>query len=91
MKEVEDFGGLESSVTRVEDVRTGAEEQHAPQADPGGDPAAAAASAAETLQRRLLLRRWRGHVRGVGFRVLFLCPSAASSSCTVAATLGGYS
>jgi hypothetical protein len=44
-EEVEDFGGLESSVTRAEDARTGAEEQPAPQADPGGDPAAAAVPA----------------------------------------------
>ena len=44
-EEVEDFGGLESSVTRAEDARTGAEEQSVPQADPGGDPAAAAAPA----------------------------------------------
>ena len=42
-EEVEDFGGLESSVTRAEDERTGAEEQSVPQADPRGDPAAAAA------------------------------------------------
>jgi hypothetical protein len=41
-EEVEDFGGLESSVTRAEDARTWAEEQPAPQADPLGDPAAAA-------------------------------------------------
>jgi hypothetical protein len=46
-EEVEDFGGLESSVTRAEDAWTGAEEQPAPQADPGGDPAAAAVSASE--------------------------------------------
>jgi hypothetical protein len=44
-EEVEDFGGLESSVTRAEDARTGAEEQPAPQADPGGDPAATAVPA----------------------------------------------
>jgi hypothetical protein len=44
-EEVEDFCGLESSVTRAEDARTRAEEQLAPQADPGGDPAAAAVSA----------------------------------------------
>jgi hypothetical protein len=40
-EEVEDFGGLESSMTRAEDARTGTEEQSAPQADPCGDPAAA--------------------------------------------------
>jgi hypothetical protein len=44
-EEVEDFGGLESSVTRVEDARTGAEEQPVPQADRGGDPAVAAVTA----------------------------------------------
>jgi hypothetical protein len=42
-EEVEDFGGLESSVTRAEDARMRAEEQPAPQADPGEDPSAAAA------------------------------------------------
>jgi hypothetical protein len=41
-EEVEDFGGLESSMTRTEGAGTGAEEQ-APQAGPGKDPAAAAA------------------------------------------------
>ena len=44
-EEVDDFGGLESSVTRAEDARTGAEEQPAPQVDLGGHPAAAAAPA----------------------------------------------
>ena len=44
---VEDFGGLESSVTRAEDARTGAKEQPTPQADPGGDPAAAVVPAGE--------------------------------------------
>jgi hypothetical protein len=44
-EEVEDFGGLESSVTRAEDASTGAEEQPAPQTDHGGDPAAAAVPA----------------------------------------------
>jgi hypothetical protein len=38
-EEVEDFGGLESSLTRTEDAGTGAEEQSAPQAGPGEDPA----------------------------------------------------
>jgi hypothetical protein len=42
-EEVEDIIGLESSVTQTEDTRTGAEEQPAPQADRGGDPAAAVA------------------------------------------------
>jgi hypothetical protein len=37
-EEVEDFNALESSVTRAEDARTGAEEQPAPQADPSEDP-----------------------------------------------------
>jgi hypothetical protein len=46
-EEVDDFGGLESSVTRVEDARTGVEEQPAPEADPGGDIAATAAPASE--------------------------------------------
>jgi hypothetical protein len=44
-EEVEDFGGLESLVTREEGARTGAEEQPAPQADPVGDPAAVAVPA----------------------------------------------
>jgi hypothetical protein len=46
-EEVDDFGGLESSVTRAEDARTGVKEQPAPQAGPGGDPAAAAVPANE--------------------------------------------
>jgi hypothetical protein len=46
-EEVEDFGGMESSVTRAADARTGAEEQPAPQADPGGNPVAATAPAGE--------------------------------------------
>jgi hypothetical protein len=82
-EEVEDFGGLESSVTRAEDVRTGTEEQPAPQADPGGDPTVAvlpaggdpttaAAPASEDPAAAAAPHRWRGHVRGVGFRVLFL-------------------
>jgi hypothetical protein len=37
-EEVDDFGGLESSVTRTEDARTGVE-QPATQTDPGEDPA----------------------------------------------------
>jgi hypothetical protein len=41
-EEVDDFGGLESSVARVEDARMGAAKQPVPQADPGRDPAAAA-------------------------------------------------
>jgi hypothetical protein len=41
-EEVEDFGGLESSLTRTEDARTGDEGRSVPQAGPGGDPAAAA-------------------------------------------------
>jgi hypothetical protein len=46
-EEVDDFGGLESSVTRAEDARTGVEEQLMPQASPGGDPAVAAALTGE--------------------------------------------
>jgi hypothetical protein len=46
-KEVENFSGLESSVTHIEDAKTGAEEQRAPQADPSRDPAAAATPAGE--------------------------------------------
>jgi hypothetical protein len=42
-EEVEDFGGLESSLTWIEDAGTGAEEQLAPQASPGEDPATATA------------------------------------------------
>jgi hypothetical protein len=44
-EEVEDFGGLESSVTQAEDARMGAKEQPAPQADPGGNPTTAVVSA----------------------------------------------
>jgi hypothetical protein len=46
-EEVEDFGGLESSLTRTEDAGTGAEEQLAPQAGPREDPAAEAAPTGE--------------------------------------------
>ena len=46
-EEVEDFGGLESSLTRTEDAGTGAEEQSTPQADLGEDPATVTASAGE--------------------------------------------
>jgi hypothetical protein len=42
-EEVEDFGGLESSMTWTEGVETGAEGHSAPQAGPGKDSAAAAA------------------------------------------------
>jgi hypothetical protein len=41
-EEVDDFGGLESSGTRAEDVRTGVGEQPAPPTGAGEDPAAAA-------------------------------------------------
>ena len=46
-EKVDDFGGLESSVTRAEDARTGVEEQPTPLTGPGGDPAAAAVPAGE--------------------------------------------
>jgi hypothetical protein len=46
-EEVEDFGGLQSSLTWTEGTGTGAEEQSVPQAGPGKDPAAAAALAGE--------------------------------------------
>ena len=46
-EEVDDFGGLESTVTQAEDARTGVEEQSAPLTGPGGDPAAAAVPAGE--------------------------------------------
>jgi hypothetical protein len=41
-EEVDDFGGLESSVTRAEDVRTEAGEQPAPLTGPREDPTAVA-------------------------------------------------
>jgi hypothetical protein len=41
-EEVDDFGGLESSVTRAEAVRTEAGEQPAPLTSPCEDPAAPA-------------------------------------------------
>jgi hypothetical protein len=53
-EEVEDFGGLESSLTQTEDAGTGAEEQSVPQAGPGEDPTTMTAPPAKTLQRRLL-------------------------------------
>ena len=46
-EDVEDLTGLESSVTRTEDAGTGAEEQSAPQAVPGGDLSATPAPAGE--------------------------------------------
>jgi hypothetical protein len=46
-EEVNDFGGLGSSMARAEVVRTGVEEQPAPLAGPCGDPAAVAAPADE--------------------------------------------
>jgi hypothetical protein len=46
-EEVDEFGGLESSVTQAEDTRTGVEEQPAPQAGPDEDPPTVAASAGE--------------------------------------------
>ena len=46
-EEVDNFGGLESSVTRAEDARTGVEEQPTPLTDPGEDPPAAAVPAGE--------------------------------------------
>jgi hypothetical protein len=42
-EDVEDFGGLESSLTRTEDAGTGAEVHSAPQAGPSEDPTVAAA------------------------------------------------
>ena len=45
-EEVDDFGGLESSVTRAEDARTGVE-QPATQTGPGEDPPVAAAPEGE--------------------------------------------
>ena len=46
-EEVDDFGSLESLVTRAEDARTGVEEQPVPQTGPGEDPPAVAAPANE--------------------------------------------
>jgi hypothetical protein len=46
-EEVEDFGSLESLMTRTEGAETGAERHSAPQVGPGEDPAAAAAPAGE--------------------------------------------
>jgi hypothetical protein len=46
-EEVDDFGGLESLVTQVEDVRTEAGEQPAPLTSPCEDPAAAAVPVGE--------------------------------------------
>jgi hypothetical protein len=82
-EEVDDFGGLEGSVTRAEDVRTEAGEQPAPPTGPredraaetvlpGEDAPATAATATEDPGCRLLLRRWRGRVRGVVFRACFV-------------------
>jgi hypothetical protein len=46
-EEVEDFDGLESSMTRIEGAGMGAEGQSVPQAGPGEDPAAVAAPTGE--------------------------------------------
>jgi hypothetical protein len=46
-EEVEDFGGLESSMTRTEGAETGVEGHSAPQAGPGEDPTTTAAPAGE--------------------------------------------
>jgi hypothetical protein len=46
-EEVEDFGGLESSITRTEGMETGAEGHSVPQAGPGEDSTSAAAPADE--------------------------------------------
>jgi hypothetical protein len=46
-EEVDDFGGLESSVTQAEDARMGVEEQPAPLTGPGEDPTVAAVPAGE--------------------------------------------
>jgi hypothetical protein len=75
-EEVDDFGGLESSVTWAEDARTGVEEQPGPLTGPSEHPAATAVPTGEalqwqlrrmtkTLQRRLLLPRWQGRVRAL--------------------------
>jgi hypothetical protein len=82
-EEVDDFGDLESSVTRAEDVRTEAGEQPAPPAGPREDPVAetvlhgedapsVAATATEDPAVPTVLRRWRGRVRGVVFRACFV-------------------
>jgi hypothetical protein len=46
-EEVDDFGGLESSVTCIEDARTGVEEQPAPLTDLGEEPTAGVVPAGE--------------------------------------------
>jgi hypothetical protein len=59
-EEVEDFGGLESSMTRTEGVETGLKGTQ--RLKP---------TLAKTLQRRLLRHRWQGRIRVVGFWVSF--------------------
>jgi hypothetical protein len=82
-EEVDDFGDLESSVTRAEDARMGVGEQPAPLTGLARTlrrPPCRLVKTLQrqlhrltkTLQRRLLLRRWRDCVKGVGFRTLFL-------------------
>jgi hypothetical protein len=44
-EQVEDFGGLDSSMTWTDGVEAGAEGHSVPQASPGEDPAAASALA----------------------------------------------
>jgi hypothetical protein len=82
-EEVEDLGGLESTMPLAEGVRAGTEEQPAPPTgDSEEDPVAAPCclktlrwhprQLPKTLHRRPALRRWRDRVWGIGCRVLFL-------------------
>jgi hypothetical protein len=82
-EEVNDFGGLESSVTRARDVRTEVGEQPAPLTSLSRTLRWSLSWLAKTLQRQLrwlpktlsrrpLLHRWRDRVRGVGFRTFFM-------------------
>jgi hypothetical protein len=82
-EEVDDFGGLESSVTWAEDARAGLESNRCHRMALARTlwrlPRRLVKTLQwqlrrlmKTLQRRLLLRRWRDRVRGVGFKTLFL-------------------
>jgi hypothetical protein len=78
-EEVENFGGLGSSLTQIEDAGTGAEEQLVPQASPATatapaseDPAAAAAPAGEDPAAAAAPSQVAGALGSLGLRFLFV-------------------
>jgi hypothetical protein len=81
-EEVEDFGGLESSVTQAKMRGRGLKSNRCHQPTLAetlqrrlcrlAETLRQLRRLANTLQRQLLFRRWRDRVRRVGFTVLFL-------------------